>query len=215
VVTSVARSKVSCGLSLSAALSLIGACDERTLNLGSSDPEQTADAAGTRTRRACFSAAEAANPRVPKRDGCPLVGCGSTITLRAPISDAVATLPALLVEVCFNEACVAGTLPTFDAGGRWGVSFPRPLDREEAPSVSVSIIRSPGASVFFVDCFPPSSSDLRDGDRFSVTARDPASNVVFSVMETLGYVESYPNGKDCDLLPCCTAALNVETILGR
>jgi hypothetical protein len=53
---------------------------------------------------------EEKEPPVAERDGCTRAGCGPAITLHAPLSDAVAALPSLSVDICFNDACLSGTL---------------------------------------------------------------------------------------------------------
>jgi hypothetical protein len=69
--------------------------------------------------------------------------------------------------------------------------------------------RQLGSATFWAEYTPWSVDDLQNGDRFSVTARDPEGNVVFSASRTLTYVESYPNGKDCSPR-CLSTRIEVE-----
>jgi hypothetical protein len=150
--------------------------------------------------------AQTEEPPVQDQDTCTRAGCGPAITLHAPISDAIAALPSLSVDICLNDACLSGTLQKVDAAGRWGGRFQEPVD---GPRAMASMDRSPGSAHFWAEYTPWSLDDLRDGDRFSVTVRDPEGNVVFSASRTITYMERYPNGRGCTPR-CLTATIEVE-----
>jgi hypothetical protein len=144
---------------------------------------------------------------------CTLIGCGLGVLLVAPLSDAAADVQSLSIEVCLNDKCVDGQFN--DAGSAQGVetaSFPDDSgerEKNQSPFVQAFIRRSGEGFELEVEYWPWRQAELRDGDQFSVTARDTAGGTVFSVSQTVTYSESYPNGKECDVVPCRHAAIRL------
>jgi hypothetical protein len=49
--------------------------------------------------------------------------------------------------------------------------------------------------------------DLRDGDTYRVTLTDSLGTEVAALSEPVDYTESYPNGRECDRIPCRQAQI--------
>jgi hypothetical protein len=138
-----------------------------------------------------------------------LIGCASGVTLRAPLSAEAAAAPSLSIEVCLNDACLSGTLPRPPSGPENGaVTFPDPqtIEATASPRVDVVVMDDPGPVELHLHYWAR-GANLRDGDRFSVVCRNPAGATVFSRHRTVTYDESYPNGRECDVVPCRAARI--------
>jgi hypothetical protein len=193
------------------------ACEGALLNLGDSDPRTPevdtgvgGDAGFSGASGAAGSSGASGADGAPfqRRDGCTVKGCEPAIVVAAPISDADEASRSFLIEVCLNDACSSGTFTRAEnAPIGTGTSFP---DRVTGASVGVFIQGRPGVFVFYVQYSPRSHEDLRDGDQFSVMVsdvRDSAANIVVFVSRVLTYEVIYPNGRDCDPLPCREATI--------
>jgi hypothetical protein len=141
--------------------------------------------------------------------GCTLIGCMNGVQMSVTVEASADWLRTSTIEVCRNGVCGHATpsdLPTATDTGK-GVQL--------AGALAGGVVVWTAPTGFRVDVQvgqgDPSSS-FANGDVYTVKLTGADGAVAGSVTRTATYVDSYPNGRDCDPTPCRQATLDPASI---
>jgi hypothetical protein len=126
---------------------------------------------------------------------CSLVACTATATESLPIP----AVPGAQLTACRNADCATATLSTPDASTTTSLDFGR-LD------LGGSLVYMDDD--YFIQVYWIEVASPVDGDRYTLTATDPAGQTISSVAQTATYTSRRPNGPGCEPV-CETATLAV------
>jgi hypothetical protein len=137
---------------------------------------------------------------------CPLIACGSGLSLEAPLPVPFAELSKLSLTACQNARCFSATLGTLDqppSGDTYAsFQFPDISTSNATQSPHVQIIVMPRGTGFRLrinyDLW--SGDDVHDGDRFTVTFEDASGRVRASFARTV-MLDTTPSHDPC-AYPC-------------
>ena len=132
---------------------------------------------------------------------CSAHACAAGLTLRGETRVARHDMEGGTLRVCRNAACAGltiGALPTatsdqsaFVVHGAVDAAIVISLSADAAFGVTVSV--------------PADPADLADGDAYQVELLNPVSGRVLGFAMPVTYTESFPDGAECDVVPCRTA----------
>jgi hypothetical protein len=141
---------------------------------------------------------------------CTVIGCPPGAVLHYDLTANVEQLRASQITICHNRECLSRSLSGLsDPSEGIGVGVVLPADL-----TTVDQTMSPHANAIFwlntggklsvsVDWVPWSVVDLKAGDVYRVEITGAGGEALLRLTETADrYVETYPNGKDCDNNPC-------------
>lgn len=150
---------------------------------------------------------------------CTAIGCGPGAALHADLAMTVDQLRASQITVCRNDECLSRSLsglsdPTEGIGV--GVALPADpttIDQTQSPHASVTVWSKAGGQLSLsVEWWPWKPADLKAGDMYRVEITGTGGETRLRLTETVDrYMESYPNGKECDSQPCRTVVFDRRT----
>ena len=128
---------------------------------------------------------------------CTLIGCGPTGSWRMPLDVPFEQIQASTLSVCKNGECTEIALAELEEpeapGSGKGVSA-------AMKGLMITLWNDESSLVLEVQWQNPPS--LADGDVYDLTLTDASGMAIATISETVDYVESYPNGPECDVTPC-------------
>jgi hypothetical protein len=139
---------------------------------------------------------------------CTLLGCDDSEQLTFRVT--VAQVSDTTLSACRNARCWHGSVAAADLTAsmayRWLRLAP---DDESNDNIECSIhTPSPADIARFTCTWEASDTALAAGDVLSATFTDSSSSTVFSTKGTISaFEEYYPNGEDCDDVPCRAGAV--------
>jgi hypothetical protein len=166
-----------------------------------------------RTSWFAVAIAVASSPGCASRE-CTGIGCSSGATMKADLPMTYDELQRSEITVCRNDECLSNPLAALvppSAGTGVGLTLPASLATNDgAPHARVSFWAGPGDLLWLeAEWVAWAPADLRAGDRYRVTITDAAGRARLALTETAAsYQESYPNGRDCDPVPCRHASFD-------
>jgi hypothetical protein len=141
--------------------------------------------------------------------GCTLIGCVNGAQMSVTVDASADWLRTSTLEVCRNGVCGHATpsqLPTATGSGT-GAQLTGAL----TGSLTVWTASTGFRLDLQIGLGEPSSS-FANGDTYTVKLTGADGAVAGSFDRTATYVDSYPNGKDCDPTPCREATLEGASI---
>jgi len=154
---------------------------------------------------------------------CGDVACsqGPAVTMHIPATSWPSNGESPTISVCRGTKCISGPLDVPDAGTSTheGGSIPFPnADATSAQAIGsdyayVTVTPTTASSARVdVSYFPVHGAfDLADGDHYTVTlGNDNAAPLTYE--QTVTYTNSYPNGPDCDPVPCRKADVTLSEV---
>jgi hypothetical protein len=126
------------------------------------------------------------------------MGCGPAFTLWAPLSGSSLALSSAVAKVCRNDECATDTFSSAeeeaDIEGR-GIVLP--FAHADA---TVFVLTTDGGFAVEVNWWNRERVQNGDTYRVEITSADGARVVEWT--GSAHYEESYPNGAECDSVPC-------------
>jgi hypothetical protein len=141
--------------------------------------------------------------------GCTLIGCVNGAQMSVTVDASADWLRGSTLEVCRNGVCGHSTptqLPTSTGSGT-GAALTGAL----TGSITISTTSTGFRLDLQIGLGDPSSA-FANGDTYTVKLAGADGAVAGSFDRTATYVDSYPNGKDCDPTPCRLATLEGAAI---
>lgn len=108
------------------------------------------------------------------------------------------------MQICRNALCADGLLPRFDefVEGEWstaavrGVMVGSLIEFHPPGELRIKVLSDPIA--------------LRAGDRYTVRLYAAANELLWSYETVAKYESSFPNGIECDTVPCKTMVVHAK-----
>jgi hypothetical protein len=125
---------------------------------------------------------------------CSTVGCVNAATFDLRVEGSAEWLRGAVVEVCRNDRCARAEIPT-DSAGRGAVLT-------GAFRGNVFLSSDADGYRLQVNAEAENERSLANGDRYTFRLIDTSVASIIEVERTATYTETYPNGKDCDPIPC-------------
>ncbi|HEX2672560.1 MAG TPA: hypothetical protein VHM25_16875 [Polyangiaceae bacterium] len=139
---------------------------------------------------------------------CTMVGCDDSEQLA--FSATVAQVSDTNVSACRNARCWHGSIAASDLTASAAYRWLR-LAADDGSNARVQCTIDPplpDSTVRLTITWDSPDSPVVAGDVLSATFRDASGSTVFSTKGTIrSFKEYYPNGKDCDDVPCRAGAV--------
>jgi hypothetical protein len=140
---------------------------------------------------------------------CTLIGCVNGAQMSVDVSASADWLRTSTIEVCRNGVC--GHVTPSDLSTTTGSGTGAQLTGALGGGITVWTTSSGFRVDVQIGLGDPSSS-FANGDAYTVKLTGADGVVAGSFDRTATYVDSYPNGKDCDPTPCREATLDAASI---
>ena len=134
---------------------------------------------------------------------CTAQGCGTPVTLHSKIpAVTVQELQSSTLRVCRNQVCFESSLAAWQSAEGAGTpipSFPDPSQRDtlHTPIIGAYVFTGAGEFRLQINYTPWLTAELQDGDTYDVTLTASDGTKLVDSHQTVRYVISHPNGKDC------------------
>jgi hypothetical protein len=150
----------------------------------------------------CSQAAVRVYPSSASGLTCSARACTAGLTLRGTTRVARHDLEGATLHVCRNATCGGLTLTSALPAG--------PSDQAAfvvhgALDAAIVIAVSPDGVFGVTVAVTADPADLTDGDLYQVELLNPGGGRVLGFSMPVTYAESFPDGADCDVVPCRTA----------
>jgi hypothetical protein len=133
--------------------------------------------------------------------------CTTGIDIHGHMDVATTDVDGATLKVCRNATCAGtklqGIVPTrqdqgavFNVHGALDMSLSLNLAANGVYTVDVHVDADP--------------ADLAQGDRYVVEIRNPSDGLIFGFDRPVTYDEAFPDGVECDVVPCRTASVSVD-----
>ncbi|HMR74128.1 MAG TPA: hypothetical protein PKD61_03420 [Polyangiaceae bacterium] len=139
---------------------------------------------------------------------CSAHKCDSGFRLQTTLQHSPSELEGATVKLCWNATCNSGaaaftavdSLQSYPGSVHHGALF-GPLQASFELTFDKGFSFSVGADV--------PSSQLSDGDTWSVEIKSKTDSMLFRHEQVVTYSENYPNGQACDVVPCRYSSVDV------
>jgi hypothetical protein len=146
----------------------------------------------------------------PAPYSCTAIGCVNGADFDLHVEASADWLRGDVVEVCRNDRCARAEITQFPdvAGTGIGAALAGAFVGQ------VTVWKEEAGYRLDVHAEPEIGRPLANGDRYTFRLIDKTGARAADVERTATYVESYPNGKDCDVVPCLGVRFDLGKIRG-